>query len=59
MGMQKQVMVLHKTISYSAVDTVLVHLEKHTTAGNTSIPLIKNNELHFGLTPVLLKLGRC
>lgn len=30
MGMQKQVMVLHKTITYSAVDTVLINLEKHT-----------------------------
>lgn len=30
MGMQTQVMLLHKTVSYSAVDTVLVHLEKYT-----------------------------
>lgn len=29
MGMQKQVMLLHKPISYSAADTVLAHSEKN------------------------------
>lgn len=33
--------------------------KSYTTIGKTGIPLIKNSELHFGLTPVLLKLGRC
>lgn len=47
-------------IILSCVRTVLVHLEKHTPhLAKNGIPFIKNNELHFGLTPVLLKLCSC
>lgn len=60
MGMQKQVMLLHKTISFSAVDTVLVNLEKHTRHLARLVFLwLKTMSYIWSLTPVLLKLYSC